>query len=137
MYIKTRMAFQPALHLGVLVSGIVVDDQCHSFPPGITWSITRKTCNHSWWRWPSSHMLITVPSATLKAAKSVAPPVTLVIVSHRSAAALLQRQAGLGTVQRIHLAFFSLTHITMACSGGFKIEADACLPASRQSVCRC
>ena len=45
--------------------------------------------------------------------------VPFVVVGHGSAAALLQRQAGLGAVQRLDLALFVDTS-TIALSGGFR-----------------
>jgi hypothetical protein len=55
-------------------------------------------------------MLITVPSATFSAANERGCVIALVVVSHRSAAALLQWQAGLGAVQGLDLTLLDDTH---------------------------
>jgi hypothetical protein len=51
--------------------------------------------------WP-----VTVPSSTFIAASRVVGAVPLVVVGHGSGAALLERQAGLGPVERLDLALF-------------------------------
>jgi hypothetical protein len=70
-----------------------------------------------------AHALITVPSATFRAANKVAVPLRLSIVGHGAATAFLQRQSGLCTIQRLNLALLVYAHHD-GMFGWIQIEAD-------------
>ena len=56
------------------------------------------------WRWRCMQRPMTLPSSRLRAANRVVDAVPLVIVGHRLAAPRLDRQSGLGAVERLDLA---------------------------------
>ena len=59
---------------------------------------------NSWWRCRCMLRPITVPSRTFKRSEERRCAMPLVVMGHRAGAALLQRQAGLGAVERLDLA---------------------------------
>ena len=71
---------------------------------------------NSWWRWRCMLRPITIPSRTHRGEQG-GRSVSLVVMGHRSGAALLHRQPGLGAVEGLDLALFIDEQIT-ACAGG-------------------
>src|SRR5499427_1955195 len=75
--------------------------------PAGTWRSTalRKRMN-SRWRWRCMQRPMMVPSSTLSAGEQGGGAVPLIVVRHGLAAPGLDRQSGLGAVERLDLALF-------------------------------
>ncbi len=106
MQVKAWMLFEPALYGGGLMCGVVVSNQMQvKTGRGLLINLPEKT----------EELLrpVTRQAAAddlaiehVQRCKQRSRSIALVVVRHRSAAALFHRQAGLGTVERLDLAFF-------------------------------
>ena len=106
MDVEAGMTGQLPLHLRVFVGGIVVGDQVNLLP-GRCYGI-----DHPQKAKPPLMAMPVIAHGDDAAVQGVESrkqgrrAVALVIVRHRSAAALLQGQAGLGAIQSLNLALF-------------------------------
>src|SRR4029077_9198397 len=103
--VEPRMPFEPGAHLGMLVPGVVVDDQMQ-FPAGRGLEVDLVEETDEFLVSVASHTL--ADDATLQhveRGEQRRRAVPLVIVRHRPAAALLHWQSGLGAVERLDLGF--------------------------------
>ena len=46
MDVKTAMPLELGLNLGVLVSGVIIDDEMQVHPVGVSFSMRSRTCRH-------------------------------------------------------------------------------------------
>ena len=103
---EAGMALQPGPDVGMFVSAVIVHDQ-------MEWNLS--------WKLPvqasekAEELLVAVPfmalsdhtsAENLQSGEQRGSPVAFVVVSHGSATALLDRQAGLRAIQCLNLAFF-------------------------------
>ena len=99
------MAIEPLAHFGVFVRGIIVEDHVNGFPRG-------QLCFDHVEEADELLMPMALHVAAddrsvehVERGKERGRPVALIIVRHRAGPALLERQAGLGPVERLKLAF--------------------------------
>ena len=105
MEMKARVLSEPILHLLLFVSGIIVRDAVDVHPPG------RALVNRSQ---EFEKLLMPMPRHALanhdtfqniESGEQCGRAITFIIMRHGSGAALLHRQARLGTIERLNLAF--------------------------------
>src|SRR6516162_11584766 len=102
---ETRMPAEPGAHLGVLVAAVVVEDDVHDLPG---WDLGLESVEK-----PDELLMPVALHAAaddltfehVERGKQGRRAVALVIVGHRPAPAGLQRQPGLGPVERLNLRF--------------------------------
>ena len=104
MEVEPRMPFEPSPHLGMLVGGVVVDDQVEFSPSrGLAIDLVEKT--DEFLMPVAAHALaddLAVEDVERGEQSGRAGP--LIIMSRRAAAAALHRQPRLGAVERLDLA---------------------------------
>src|SRR5712691_6316674 len=115
--VEPLVPLQPGLDLGMLVRGVVVDDQVE-FPAGRGLAIDLVEETDEFLMPMAGHALADDAALQhVERGEQRRRAVALIVVRHRPAAALLHRQPWLGAVERLDLRLLVDRH-TSACSGG-------------------
>src|SRR6201998_886521 len=125
------MVFDPFKNLGVLVSGIVVDDHMHRFLLGHPGIDDVEEADELLMAMALHTLTDDLAFQHIKRRKQCRDAVTLVVVGNCAGTSLLHRQPRLGTVQRLDLAFL-IDRENDGVVGRIDVEADDLFELGRE-----